>query len=147
MVNSSKRLVWLFILVFIASVGFIQKNTIAQTDVDTQDIRSVIEAQLRAIAVDNWPLAFSFAGSGIKRHLNSPESFKKMVLEGYRIVYRPRILSFKGKIIIGGMPGYLFYMVGLDGRAAVVVYSTTNQGNEGWRILGVKLFSAKGRVV
>ena len=147
MVNSSKRLAWLFILVSLVLVSFVQKKTIAQTDVDTQNIRSVIAAQLQAMAVDNWPLAFSFAGSGIKRQLNSPEAFKKMVLGGYRIVYRPRILSFKGKRDIGGVPGYLFYMVGSDGRAATVVYFMTNQGNKGWRISGVKLFSAKGRVI
>lgn len=146
MKNPSKRLIWLFMLVFLASVSFVQKETVGQADVETQDIKNVIEAQLQAMADNNWPLAFSFASVRIQRQLKSPSAFKKMVLEGYRIVYRPRIFSFKGKRDIGGEPGYLFYMVGWDGQAALVAYFMINQGNERWRIAGVKLFPAKGKI-
>ena len=70
-----------------------------------------------------------------------------MVLEGYKIVYRPRSISFQGVENFGVAWGFVFHLIGTDGQAARVVYLMIKDEDEGWRIAGVQLFNIKGKII
>ena len=110
-------------------------------------VRAVIEAQIAAMAMDDWPKAYSYAAPSIRKRFGSPQYFRAMVLHGYKIVYRPRIISFEGIEDFGDTSGYVFHMIGLDGKAARVAYFMVNDKDEGWRIAGVQLFAIKGKII
>ena len=107
--------------------------------------KAVIEAQIEAMAIDDWPKAYSFASPDIRKRFGGPQRFKEMVLKGYKIVYRPRSISFQGVENFGVAPGFIFHMIGTDGQAAKVVYLMIKDESEGWRIAGVQLFNIKGK--
>lgn len=52
-------------------------------------IQAVIESQIKALQVDDFDLAFSFASPNIKALFGTPETFGRMVKDGYPMVYRP----------------------------------------------------------
>ena len=67
--------------------------------------------------------------------------------EGYKIVYRPRSISFQGVENFGVAPGFVFHLIGTDGQSAKVVYLMIKDEDEGWRIAGVQLFNIKGKII
>ena len=99
------------------------------------------------MAIDDWPKAYSYAAPAIRKRFGSPQRFKEMVLKGYKIVYRPRSISFQGVENFGVAPGFVFHLIGTDGQAARVVYLMIKDEDEGWRIAGVQLFNIKGKII
>ena len=136
---------WLFGILVIYSF-FITFET-AASDLAKDKAKAVIEAQIEAMAIDDWPKAYSFASPDIRKRFVSPQRFKEMVLKGYKIVYRPRSISFQGVENFGVAPGFTFHMIGSDGQAARVVYLMIKDEDEGWRIAGVQLFNIKGKII
>ena len=94
----------------------------AASELAKDKAKAVIEAQIEAMAIDDWPKAYSFASPNIRKRFGSPQRFKEMVLKGYKIVYRPRSISFQGVENFGIAPGFIFQMIGTNGQAARVVY-------------------------
>jgi hypothetical protein len=133
----------LLIITFVAVSGFATDLT-SQTKKNTEEIRSVINSQIKAMAQDDWEVAFRYASLEIRSSIGSTESFKSMVLSKYGIVYRPRIVSFKKIQLFDGNPVQKVYMVGSNGKASIVVYFMRIQKDKSWLINGVQLFPAKG---
>ena len=114
----------------------------AASELAKDKAKAVIVAQIEAMAIDDWTKAYSFASPDIRKRFGGPQRFKEMVLKGYKIVYRPRSISFQGVENFGVAPGF---MIGTDGQAAKVVYLMIKDEREGWRIAGVQLFNFKGK--
>ena len=141
-----RKFSWCFFLatICIGALTISQKVAFSQTSQDILIIQRVIQSQIKAMARDDWDEAFQYASSGIKRSLVNSESFKKMVLGKYNIVYQPRVVSYKKTELFHGYPAQGVYMVGSNGKAAMVIYFMLKDENNEWRINGVQLFPAKG---
>jgi len=108
-------------------------------DADAKLIRGVIEKQLDALKRDDWLEAFSYAAPFIQRKFGSPDTFRRMVMGGYSIVHRPRMVSFKGLEEQSGRLAQNVLMVGPNGRSAMVVYFMEKMDDGAWRIAGVSI--------
>jgi hypothetical protein len=108
-------------------------------DADAKLIRGVIEKQLDALKRDDWSEAFSYAAPFIQRKFGSPDTFRRMVMGGYSIVHRPRMVSFKGLEEQSGRLAQNVLMVGPNGRSAMVVYFMEKMDDGAWRIAGVSI--------
>lgn len=111
----------------------------AVSDEDAALIRSVIENQLDALQRDNWAEAFSYAAPFIQRKFGSADTFRRMVMGGYSIVHRPSAVSFKTLEEISGRLAQSVFMVGPDGKSAMVVYFMKKMPDGIWRIGGVSI--------
>ena len=136
---------WLFCILVLHS-SFLTSETVA-SELAKDQAKAVIEAQIEAMAKDDWPKAYSFASPAIRKRFGSPQRFKEMVLKGYKIVYRPRSISFQGVENFGVASGFVFHLIGTDGQAARVVYLMIKDEDEGWRIAGVQLSNIKGKII
>ena len=145
-VNSCSKYVKCSILLVISVVvlGGFSNDVTSQTKQNIEEIQSVINLQIKAMARDDWEGAFEYASLEIRSAIGSSESFKNMVLSKYGIVYRPRIVSFKKIRLFKGNPAQKVYMVGSNGKAAIVIYFMLIQKDKSWLINGVQLFPANG---
>ena len=141
------RKFWLWLLgILVLHSSFLTSETVA-SELEKDQVKAVIEAQIEAMAKDDWPKAYSFASPAIRKRFGSPQRFKEMVLKGYKIVYRPRSISFQGVENFGVASGFVFHLIGTDGQAARVVYLMIKDEDEGWRIAGVQLSNIKGKII
>ena len=138
---------WLWLLGILVLHGFFVTSETLASELAKDNAKAVIEAQIEAMAIDDWSKAYSFASPAIRKRFGSPKRFKEMVLKGYKIVYRPRSISFQGVENFGVAPGFVFHLIGTDGQAARVVYLMIKDDDEGWRIAGVQLFNIKGKII
>lgn len=106
---------------------------------DASLIRGVIEKQLDALRRDDWSEAFSYAAPFIQRKFGSAETFRRMVMGGYSIVHRPRMVSFKDLEERSGRLAQNVLMVGPNGKSAMVVYFMEKMTDGAWRIGGVSI--------
>ena len=143
--TTRKFWLWLFGILVLHS-SFLTSETVA-SELEKDQVKAVIEAQIEAMAKDDWPKAYSFASPAIRKRFGSPQRFKEMVLKGYKIVYRPRSISFQGVEKLGVASGFVFHLIGTNGQAARVVYLMIKDEDEGWRIAGVQLFNIKGKII
>ena len=98
---------WLWLLgILVLHSFFVTSETLA-SELAKDKAKAVIEAQIEAMAIDNWPKAYSYAAPAIRKRFGSPQRFKEMVLKGYKIVYRPRSISFQGVENFGVAPGFV----------------------------------------
>ena len=139
--------IWLRLLGIVILYSLFLTSEAVASELAKDKARAVIEAQIEAMAIDDWSKAFSFASPAIRKRFGSPQRFKEMVLKGYKIVYRPRSISFQGVENFGVAPGFVFHLIGTDGQAARVVYLMIKDEDEGWRIAGVQLFNIKGKII
>lgn len=116
---------------------------VSQSKQDILNIKKVIRLQIEAMRRDDWDEAFKYASRDIQLSFGSPKIFRKMVLAKYRIVYQPRLSSFKKIELVNGIPAQGVYMVDDRGKSAMVVYFMRQDENRNWRINGVQLFPAK----
>ena len=138
---------WLWLLGIVVLHSFFLTSEAVASELAKDKAKAVIEAQIEAMAIDDWPKAYSYASPDIRKRFGNPQHFKEMVLKGYKIVYRPRSISFQGVENFGVAPGFVFHMIGTDGQAARVVYLMIKDEDEGWRIAGVQLFNIKGKII
>jgi hypothetical protein len=106
---------------------------------DAALIRDVIESQLDALRRDDWTEAFGYAAPFIQQKFGSPDTFRRMVMGGYSIVHRPRVVTFKSLETIGGRPAQAVLMTGTDGKSAMVIYFMEKLTEGPWRIGGVSV--------
>jgi hypothetical protein len=106
---------------------------------DAARIRSVIGKQLDALKRDDWAEAFSYAAPFLQQKFGTPDTFRRMVMGGYAIVHRPRAVSFKALEEIQGRLAQSVFMVGPDGKSAMVVYFMRKISEGVWRIGGVSI--------
>ena len=116
---------------------------VSQSKQDILDIQKVIRLQIEAMRRDDWDEAFKYASLDIQRSFGNPKIFREMVLAKYRIVYQPRLFSFKKTKIVRGIPAQVVYMIDDGGNSAIAVYFMRQDEKGNWRINGVQLFPAK----
>jgi hypothetical protein len=106
---------------------------------DGAAIRGVIERQIAAFAKDDAATAFGFASPAIQQQFGSPETFMRMVQEGYRPVYRPRSVSFGEARRLGESVVQQVDVIGPDGVGAHAFYTMEHERDGSWRIGGCTL--------
>ena len=116
---------------------------VSQSKQDVVNIQKVIRLQIEAMRRDDWDEAFEYASRDIQRSFVNSKIFRKMVLAKYRIVYQPRLSSFKKIKLVNGIPAQGVYMIDDRGKSAMVVYFMRQDENRNWRINGVQLFPEK----
>ena len=136
---------WQFFL-FITCLAFFTlsfRPAIPQSKQDIENIQKVIRLQIEAMRKDDWEEAFKYASLDIQRSFGNAKTFQNMVLAKYRIVYQPRLISFKQVKLIKGIPVQEVYMIDYKGKSAMAMYFMRQDKNRDWRINGVQLFLSK----
>lgn len=119
------------------------RPAVSQSKQDIGNIQKVIRLQIEAMRKDNWEEAFKYASLDIQRSFGNAKTFQNMVLAKYRIVYQPRLISFKQVKLIKGTPVQEVYMIDSKGKSAMAMYFMRKDKNREWRINGVQLFLSK----
>ena len=131
------------VLICLSLSTLYNSQAVSQSKQDILNIKKVIRLQIEAMRRDDWDEAFKYASRDIQLSFGSPKIFRKMVLAKYRIVYQPRLSSFKKIELVNGIPAQGVYMVDDRGKSAMVVYFMRQDENRNWRINGVQLFPEK----
>ena len=136
---------WHFLLLIICLAFFTLsfRPAVSQSKQDIGDIQKVIRLQIEAMRKDDWEEAFKYASLDIRRSFGNAKTFQNMVLAKYRIVYQPRLISFKQVKLIEGTPVQEVYMIDSTGKSAMAMYFMGQDKNREWRINGVQLFLSK----
>ena len=136
---------WHFFLLIICLAFFTLsfRPAVSQSKQDIENIQKVIRLQIEAMRKDDWEEAFKYASLDIRRSFGNAKTFQNMVLAKYRIVYQPRLISFKQVKLIKGTPVQEVYMIDSKGKSAMAMYFMRKDKNRDWRINGVQLFLSK----
>ena len=133
-----------FLLIFcLAFFTLSLRPAVSQSKQDIGNIQKVIRLQIEAMRKDDWEEAFKYASLDIRRSFGNAKTFQNMVLAKYRIVYQPRLISFKQVKLIKGTPVQGVYMIDSKGKSAMAMYFMRKNKNRDWRINGVQLFLSK----
>ena len=119
------------------------RPAVSQSKQDIGNIQKVIRLQIEAMRKDDWEEAFKYASLDIRRSFGNAKTFQNMVLAKYRIVYQPRLISFKQVKLIKGTPVQEVYIIDYKGKSAMAMYFMGQDKNRDWRINGVQLFLSK----
>ncbi len=103
-------------------------------DVDADDIRAVIEAQLTAFRADDAELAFSYASPAIRAKFGVAGYFMAMVRGAYPVVYRPESVAFLLAQIVDNDLIQRVRMTDRNGVAWLAIYRMQRQSDRKWRI-------------
>jgi len=106
---------------------------------DRTAIRDAIEGQVEAFRRDDGAAAFGYASPDIQRLFGTAETFMDTVRQGYRPVYRPRVLEFREIVTLNGMVTQKVHVIGPDGRPVTAFYPMAQQPDGSWRIEGCTL--------
>jgi hypothetical protein len=137
--QAMRRLAALAVLVIALRAAAVVAETPALASRDRAAIRGVIEAQLEAFRADDGARAFSFASPGIQGLFHDPDTFMRMVREGYQPVYRPRAVEFRDLVPLEGRWTQRVLFVGPDGVPVIARYPMQRQPDGSWRIDGCVL--------
>ena len=107
-------------------------------DASAAAIREVISEQIDAFRADDFGTAFAFASPGIQEMFGSPDRFGQMVRDGYPMVWRPGDVRFSDLVEDGGHTVQRVLVTDQSGAFFVLEYEMV-QGEQGWRIDGVRL--------
>jgi len=128
---------WIFLLFVTLSIGFGRGSSAAEIGVeDARAVRSVVEAQLDALAVDDEVVAFSFASPAIRKQFGDATQFMVMVRASYPMLIRPAATVFlRARRTDDGLfqPVHLRDRAGHSWRA---IYLLRQQPDRAWRIDG-----------
>jgi Domain of unknown function (DUF4864) len=128
-------------LLFIAAMfGGIHASIARASDQD--DIKTVIESQLNAFAVDDGPKALTYAAPLVKQIFKTPEQFMAMVKQGYQPVYRNNARLF-GTVFLDGLgrPSMRVVLTGADGKRYEALYAMEKQDDGSWKIAGCTILA------
>jgi len=131
------RIAWLlFALAPFAAVSVAEPRL---SDADAAAIRTVVQAQLDAIARDDGPKAFSYASPGIRTQFGIPEVFMAMVREGYAVMLHPASVAFLAPGIEAGQTIQQVRMTDDGGGVWLARYVMEKQKGGAWRVGGCSL--------
>ena len=141
---------WSGLLFLAASIGFVADAPAAGpaevSAADAKAVRAVVEAQLKALAVDDAKAAFRFASPKIREAFGSPDNFLAMVRQGYPVVYRPASVAFlKAEKDAEGIVQAV-HLTDADGTLWLAVYHLERQPDRSWRIGGCQVVPTEGRI-
>ncbi|MEQ6250544.1 DUF4864 domain-containing protein [Sulfitobacter sp. HNIBRBA3233] len=115
-------------------------------DAQQTDIEATISRQIEAFKVDDFGTAFSFASPDLQRYFGSPETFGRMVTQGYPMVWRPADVRYLDLREEGGVYWQKVQITDLKGGFHILEYRMV-QTDAGWRISGVQVLDAPGASV
>ena len=113
---------------------------------DAARIRSVIDSQIAAFRRDDGENAYSHAAPSIQRIFPSVSAFMAMVKKGYAPVYRPQSYQFEDLRMGEKGPIQTVSIVGPSNRQWVAVYTFEKQPDGTWKITGVFIQPAPGKI-
>lgn len=113
---------------------------------DEAAARAVIEAQIEAFLAGDALRAFGYASPVIQQKFGTPETFGRMVREGYPMVWRPSDVTFLRGRTVGGR-FWQDVMVRDEAGAAYIVEYEMIEGPDGWKINGVRVQPAPAGTV
>ena len=114
---------------------------------DEKNVRSVIQAQLKAFAADNAREAFALATPALQTKFGTPETFMTMVRTSYPVVYAPGNVAFLKAEAQQADVIQRVQMTDQQGKAWLAVYSLQQQKDKGWRINGCVVIASQGRFI
>ena len=116
------------------------------TPADEKSVRSVVQAQLAALAKDDASKAFSYAAPNVRKAVGTASRFLSMVQNDYPVVYRPASVAFLKPEGDGDEVVQRVQMQDASGNAWLAIYSLQRQKGNLWRITGCAVIENKGRM-
>lgn len=108
-----------------------------------QDIRDVINDQIRAFRADDFETAFTYAAPNIRMMFRTPDRFGDMVRNGYPMVHRPQSYVFEDLREVAGSKLQNVLIEGQDGYYYMAEYDMVRT-EQGWKIRGVRIYRTEG---
>ena len=118
----------------------------ALTEADEKGVRTVVEAQLAALARDDAAAAFSFAAPNVRAAVGTASRFMDMVRKSYPAIYRPASTAFLKPEEHHGQVIQRVQLMDEGGSAWLALYSVQRQKDKSWRITGCQVVPNKGRM-
>jgi ketosteroid isomerase-like protein len=135
------------VFVLLASLSF-GLATVARAESDQDQIKTVIEEQLNAFAVDDGATALTYAAPMVKQIFRTPEQFMAMVKKGYQPVYRNSARLFGDVFQDGlGRPAMRVVLTGADGKRYEAMYAMEKQADGTWKIAGCVILAIPAQEV
>ena len=107
------------------------------------EIESTINRQFDAFRADDFAEAFRYATPRLQYLFQSPDNFRRMVTQGYPMVWRPAEVRYLELREIAGGLWQKVQITDENGVIHVLDYQM-EQTSEGWRIAGVQILDAPG---
>lgn len=107
------------------------------------EIEGVISNQIEAFQADNFAEAFEFASPSIQGIFGTPESFGRMVTQGYPMVWRPSEVTYLDLREENGSLWQKVQIVDAEGQVHILDYRMLETA-DGWKINGVQLLDSAG---
>lgn len=120
------------------TLGLTHRPAAAQSAGEAAAIEGTIRSQIEAMQVDDWGRAFTYASPMIQGIFRDPETFSRMVANGYPMVWRPK--SYRAGALTATPGGYDQTMLFEDrqGRLFIADYHMKLIDGE-WRVNGVTI--------
>lgn len=112
---------------------------------DARAVREVVEAQLKALAVDDAVRAFSYASPTIRTKFGDAANFMAMVQSGFPMVLRPAATAFFQPEAIDGAVLQVLQLRDRAGKAWLATYTLQRQPDGRWRINGCTVQPDNGK--
>ena len=106
-------------------------------------IEAVISQQIQAFRADDFDRAFTFASPSIQGLFGTSDNFRKMVTNGYPMVWRPAQVEFLALRVQKGRLAQRVRIVDEEGLVHVLDYFMIAT-EAGWKINGVELLKQEG---
>ena len=106
---------------------------------DARAVRSVVEAQLKALAADDAPQAFSHASPAIQKQIGDAAAFARMVRMAYPMLIRPVSISFYRPLASASVITQSVMFRDAEGRVWRADYLLQRQADQRWRIEGCQV--------
>ncbi len=115
---------------------------------ESREIRSVIDAQLQAFRDRDSEQAFQYAAPALQSYFGNHQAFISMVRTQYMPIYTHREAQFQEMVELpGGIPAQEVFLLGRDDEGVIATYAMEQQSDGEWRIGGVVLRKAEGRML
>ncbi len=112
---------------------------------DAKAVRTVVEAQLQALAADDAVRAFSFASPAIRSQFGDAATFITMVRQGYPVLIRPAAIAFFQPEAVSGEAVQVVQLRDATGRTWLATYQLQRQADQRWRINGCAVAPDAGK--
>ena len=108
----------------------------ALASADWTAIRKVIGEQLEALKAGDGARAMTYAAPGIREQFATPDTFMRMVREGYAALLTARRTQFLEGAVIDGSIVQPLRLILPDDSVLVALYQLQRQRDGTWRIAG-----------
>ena len=109
------------------------------------EIEGTISSQIEAFKADDFDQAFTYATPTLRLMFRSPQNFRRMVTEGYPMVWRPAEVQYLELREENGALVQRVRIVDAEGFSHLLDYRM-EETDAGWRIGGVRILDAPGVV-